>query len=123
MYRYFLLFLWLGVSLSSHAAEEKDDSIRTFTGHSDCVNAVAITPDGRHALSGSWDNTLKLWDLETGKELQTFTGHSGDVVTVAITPDGQRAVSGSLDFLVTKFNLVMPAEKLCFVWVGSSSRA
>jgi WD40 repeat protein len=34
---------------------------------------VAVTPDGRRAVSASWDNTLKVWDLETGSLLVTFT--------------------------------------------------
>jgi WD40 repeat protein len=45
---------------------------RTFTGHSDSVWSVAIAPDGRTALSGSWDDTLKLRDLPTGTLLRTF---------------------------------------------------
>ncbi len=44
-----------------------DSSIRTFKGHSDDVNSVAFSPDGRFALSGSRDDTLRLWDVKTGR--------------------------------------------------------
>lgn len=50
--------------------------IRTLSGHSSSVNAVAVTPDGKQVISGSSDNTLKFWDLETGEELFTLTGYS-----------------------------------------------
>ncbi|MFN6487790.1 WD40 repeat domain-containing protein [Nostoc sp. DedQUE02] len=40
------------------------------------VTAVAIAPDGKTAVSGSFDNTLKQWDLQTGKEISTFIGDS-----------------------------------------------
>ena len=43
------------------------------------MTSVAIAPDGRTALSGSEDKTLKLWDLASGKELRIFTGHSDGV--------------------------------------------
>ncbi|MEC4989823.1 MAG: WD40 repeat domain-containing protein, partial [Oscillatoria sp. PMC 1068.18] len=48
--------------------------MRTLTGHSSWVRAVAITPDGKQAVYGSSDNTLKLWDLATGQEIRTLTG-------------------------------------------------
>jgi WD40 repeat protein len=56
---------------------------------------VAITPDGKQAVSASGDNTLKLWDLATGSERATLNGHRGWVTAVAITPDGKQAVSAS----------------------------
>ncbi len=59
--------------------------------------AVAITPDGRRVVSGSWDKTLKVWDLETGRQERTLEGHQDSVVAVAITPDGRRVISGSDD--------------------------
>jgi WD40 repeat protein len=59
---------------------------RTFTGHTDHVLSVAVAPDGRTALSGSEDKTLKLWDLATGTLLHTFTGYRSWVRTVAIAP-------------------------------------
>jgi hypothetical protein len=58
---------------------------------------VAITPDGRRAVSGSDDETLRAWDLETGQTLTTLQGHTNWVSAVAITPDDRRAVSGSWD--------------------------
>ena len=54
-------------------------------------------PDGRRAVSGSDDKTLRIWDLETGQTLTTLQGHTDGVDAVAITPDGRRAVSGSRD--------------------------
>jgi WD40 repeat protein len=66
---------------------------------------VAIAPDGKRALSGSEDNTLKLWDLDSGRELRTFTGHSNSVLEVAIHPDGLRAISGSVDKTLKLWNL------------------
>jgi WD40 repeat protein/energy-coupling factor transporter ATP-binding protein EcfA2 len=70
---------------------------RTLSGHSDIVHAVAITPDGRRVVSGSDDHTLKVWDIETGRELRTLTGHTDWVHAVAVTGDGVFAVSGSFD--------------------------
>jgi WD40 repeat protein len=69
------------------------------------VNAVAITPDGRLAISGSGtqsypvqpDPTVRLWDAVTGDQLATLGSHTELVTTVAITIDGRRAVTGSED--------------------------
>ncbi|MEH2567736.1 hypothetical protein V1289_007363 [Bradyrhizobium sp. AZCC 2289] len=48
-------------------------------------------------LSGSWDQTARLWDLASGRELRQFKGHSGWVIAVAFSPDGRTALTGSLD--------------------------
>jgi len=58
---------------------------------------VRVNPDGRRAVSGSWDYTLRVWDLETGECLRTLEGHVLNVDSVSVSPDGRRAVSGSLD--------------------------
>jgi Tol biopolymer transport system component len=64
-------------------------------GHSESVEAVAFSPDGKLALSGSDDNTLKLWEVSSGREIRSFTGHSGSVEAVAFSPDGKLVLSGS----------------------------
>ena len=56
-----------------------------------------MTPDGKHFVSGSNDNTIKVWNLDTGKEERTLEGHSNLVNAVAVTPDGKHVVSGSSD--------------------------
>ena len=43
-------------------------------GHSDGVNAVAISPDGKYIVSGSEDKSIKVWDLSSGREIHTLTG-------------------------------------------------
>jgi uncharacterized caspase-like protein len=67
------------------------------TGHSDPVYSVAFSADGKTLASGSWDNTIKLWELATGRELRTLTGHSSWVRSVAFSADGKTLASGSLD--------------------------
>jgi WD40 repeat protein len=67
---------------------------RTFQRHSGPVPSVAYSPDGKRIVSGSQDNTLKVWDAQTGKEILTLKGTTG-VGSVAYSPDGNSIVSGS----------------------------
>jgi len=78
--------------------------LRTLEGHTDDVRAVAVTPEGRRAVSGSGDKTLKVWDLESGALLRTLNGHASPVNAVAVTSDGQRAVSGAGSLSESKDN-------------------
>jgi WD40 repeat protein len=71
--------------------------IRMLEGHRDEVFAVAVTADGRRAVSASKDTDLRIWDLASGQTRRPLEGHSGWVHAVAITLDGRRAVSGSGD--------------------------
>jgi hypothetical protein len=73
--------------------------------HSTRVNAVAVTSDGRRAVSGSTDGTLRIWDLESGQTLRTLEGYGNSVVAVAITSDGRRDLSGSDDGTLRLWNL------------------
>jgi WD40 repeat protein len=56
-----------------------------------------VTSDGWRAVSASYDQTLKVWELETGHALRTLQDHAGPVNAVAVTPDGRYAVSASAD--------------------------
>ncbi len=66
-------------------------------GHSMLVESVAISPDGKTIVSGSKDDTIKIWDIQSGECLNTLEGHSSLVSSVAISPDGKTIVSGSGD--------------------------
>jgi hypothetical protein len=61
------------------------------------VHSVAFSPNGKQVLSGSYDDTIKLWDIVNGKEIKTFSGHSSLVFSVAFSPDGNQMLSGSND--------------------------
>ena len=57
------------------------------------------------ALSGSYDNTLRLWDPATADSLRTLEGHTSSVAAVALSADGSRALSGSHDWTLRMWNL------------------
>src|SRR5208337_3430620 len=76
--------------------------------------SVAFSPDGRLALSGSMDKTLKLWNLTTAAEVRSFSGHTGPVWTVAFSPDGRKALSGSSDNTVKLWDVTTGAELRSF---------
>jgi len=84
--------------------------LRVLAGHSHWVTCVAVSPDGRRAVSASWDTTLKVWDLATGNELRTLAGHSHPVNGVAVSPDGRRAVSTSDDNTLKVWDLETGGE-------------
>lgn len=69
--------------------------VRSFLGHEDKVNSVCLSSDGRWAMSGSSDNTLRLWDVSSGSCVRTFLGHSASVYSVCLSLDGHWALSGS----------------------------
>ena len=77
--------------------------VKSLNGHSDSVWVVAFSPDGQTLVSGSQDQTIKLWDLDTGKLLRTFTGHTGAIWSVALS-NGQLA-SGSSDNTIKFWDL------------------
>jgi WD40 repeat protein/serine/threonine protein kinase len=65
-----------------------DTSLNTLEGHTDTVDAVAVSPDGRLIASGGWDYTLRLWDRDTGNELRTLQS-DGFVEQISFSPDGR----------------------------------
>ena len=100
---------------------ESGQTVRTLKGHSDWVNGVAITPDGRRAVSASWDHTLRVWNLESGQTVRLLEGHTYWVTGVAITPDGRRAVSTSRDKTLRVWDIQSGQELASFIADASST--
>ena len=75
----------------------KCDAFIKLSEHSHLVNSVVFSPNGQWLASGSDDNTVKIWNPNTGEQLRTLEGHDTDVTTVAFSPDGQLLASGSDD--------------------------
>lgn len=77
--------------------------------HVDSIETAALSPDGRFVLSAG-DNTLKLWDGATGRQLRSIRAHSGGVFCVAFSPDGRFAVSGGGDKLLKLWDIATGKE-------------
>lgn len=75
--------------------KEKPDDERSFYGHNDWVGELKITSNGMILISGCCDDTIKIWDIKSGKCLKTIECKS--VVSLAITPNGETLISGSSD--------------------------
>lgn len=78
---------------------------QSIAGHSGPVYAIAISPDGLTLVSGSQDNTIKIWAIETGDLLHTLTDHLGPVRSLVISPDGQTLISGAGDATIKIWDL------------------
>jgi len=88
----------------SRQEENWGTPLKRLTGHGHYVQDVAISSDGQFALSGSWDATLRLWDLNTGNTTRRFIGHTKDVLSVAFSADNRQIVSGSRDKTINLWN-------------------
>ncbi|VFM97578.1 MAG: WD40 repeat [Candidatus Kentron sp. G] len=95
---------WLHNSCATHACLRiidlqgpADGPVRLLKGHTNVINALTFSPDGSRLLSGSSDDTARLWDVESDKALAVLRGHTDHIYTVAFSPDGGRLVTGSFD--------------------------
>ncbi len=84
-------------TLSGQTLPDNTGELDPLEGRSGQANAVAFSPDGRFTLLASADKSVRLWDVEAGRDLRRFIGHTASVWCVAFSPDGKRALSGGAD--------------------------
>lgn len=83
--------------------------VQVFRGHSSAVNSAIFSDDGK-IITGSWDNSIREWDIETGAQLRRFNGHNGGVTAVALNPMTAQIVSSSYDNDLRIWDLANPLE-------------
>lgn len=84
---------------------QQGKELHTLRGHDTSVNTVAVTQDGKIAVSGGRDRTLRVWDLSRGKSLKTLKGHRGWVTDLAILPNQTQVISAAMDNTLKLWNL------------------
>lgn len=77
---------------------------KALSGHNAAVSDVVLSSDGAYALSGSWDKTLRLWDLNQGKSIRSFISHKSDVFSVGFSADNRQIISAGRDKTIKLWN-------------------
>jgi WD40 repeat protein len=82
-----------------HRERKPQEVVRSFTRVEipNSILSAAISADGSKSLTGSKDNTARLWESKSGKELRLFAGHAGDVFSVQFSPNRQEVLTTSAD--------------------------
>ncbi|MGM0556043.1 MAG: caspase family protein [Myxococcota bacterium] len=87
-----------------------DARVLPAPGHRYGVTSVASSPDGRMLASVTGDKTIKLWDLEGGREIRKMSGHSDHVLSVAFSPHGRTLVSSGADSTIKLWDVESGTE-------------
>ena len=94
-------FRWLNIELLDIATLT---NIATLEGHTSNILSIAYSPDGAMLASGSYDSTIKLWNVATRRNIATFNG-GGDIESVAFSPDGTILASSAEDGTVNLWDV------------------
>ncbi|MEA5618598.1 WD40 repeat domain-containing protein [Cronbergia sp. UHCC 0137] len=90
---------------TTHPPAKDTQPLQTLMGHSHIVSSLALSGDGKLLVSGSRDQTIKIWNLQTGELIRTLKGHQDSVNTVVISPNEQIIASGSADKTIKLWHL------------------
>ncbi|MEW6347787.1 MAG: AAA family ATPase [Thermodesulfobacteriota bacterium] len=94
-------------------AGDSYQSFQPLRGHQDGAVSVALSPDRRHAVSGSWAGEIRLWDIEARTPVRAFSAGQLPILALAVTPDGKWALSGSeIDLLLWDLQSGQKLERL-----------
>ncbi len=85
--------LWSPLARAAFASPTR----AVLKGHTGAVNVSAFSPDGRRIVTASSDNTARVWDAESGKEIALLKAHERSVNSASFSYDGQRVVTASSD--------------------------
>jgi WD40 repeat protein len=86
--------------------------IRSFSGHSDLVVSAAFSSDGKWLVTGSRDNTARVWEVASGKQILLLSGNTSQVNSVAFSPDGTKVLTGSNT--VRLWNISIDKQQITF---------
>ena len=87
-------------------ADGQAQLLAALSGHSKTVTSVSFSPDGKSLVSGSWDQSVRIWDAASHQLVATLEGHTGAVTTVAYSPDGKFIISSSRDHSIIVWDAV-----------------
>ncbi|HPO35853.1 MAG TPA: caspase family protein [Syntrophales bacterium] len=102
-----------------------DEKVEIYvqSGHTSQVSAIAFHPDGKRIFTGSLDKTIKVWEIETGREVKAIRSHEDQVYTIAISRDGRYLASGGHDRAIIIWDLVEGKELKRLSGHGDSVRS
>lgn len=107
-----LCLLGFFITLVGHAQSSDKPELLIHTDHAFRISSLDFNQDGTVLASGSWDNTIKLWDMRTGQVIRTLAGHEKFVYSVNFSPDGKILASGSADQKIKLWCLNRPDEPM-----------
>jgi WD40 repeat protein len=99
------LFAAAGLGLAARSSARAGGPGARLVGKHKDVACLALSPDGKTAATGSWDNSIKLWDVASGKELRALAQHKGAVLALAFAPDGKTLLSGGDDKATVRWDV------------------
>ena len=96
----------------------KQEPVKTFQGHDENVNAVALSPDGKTFASGSSDRSILVWDIDTGKIMKRLQLHKSRVNFLRYYPDGKHLLSAAGDSRMYLWDIATGKKNRHFVKIG-----